>query len=183
MRLSNFIEDCLANSLKNLDKKPKGRRYTDEIKQIATYLYIRGGLSLYEFFSKNMDFPQVITIKRFMDDMQSKLVEGIIYSKQLKEFLVAHNLPLEVLIVEDGTKITEFVEYDLSQNTLIGLVAPLEKLTGMPKPGFFKANTAEQINSAITGAEKASYIQTIIAKANVKGNLFIKIVLNNLMDK
>jgi len=111
-----------------------------------------------------------------MDNVQLKLAEGIVYEKKLKDFLVTHNLPLEVLIVEDGTKITEFAEYDLSQNILMGQVAPLEKSTGMPKPGFFKANTAEDINKAITETKKASYIQIIIAKADAKGNFNYQIL-------
>lgn len=167
--IPNFLKDCVTNSIKNIGKST-GKRHDDRIKQICTFIYIRGGLYLYEFLAANLDLPSAKTIQRFIDANNAKLTEGTIYAEELKKFLVERNLPLEVIIVEDGTKITEVVEYDLGQNSLMGLVAPLQISNGLPIPCYFKALTALDIKDAITTAKKSSYIQVIIAKCDVKGN-------------
>lgn len=170
MSIPQLLKDCTFNAIKNVNKTT-GKRYSDDIKKLMTYIYIRGGLYLFEFFTKNMMFATAKTIRTFMNSYNSKLIEGRIYASELKNFLVNHNLPLEVIIAEDGTKISEFVEYDLNNNILIGLVSPLEESTGLPKELQFKAFTAQDIYSAIAGANKSSYVQVIIAKCSSKGKI------------
>lgn len=58
------------------------------------------------------------------------------------------------------------MEYDKTQNVLVGLVAPLEKHTGMPKVNNFPASTANEIYNAIQNNEKSSIVQVILVQPN-----------------
>lgn len=73
--------------------------------------------------------------------------------------------------MEDGTKITEAVEYDAIEKLIVGLVSPIDKSTGLAKEKYFSALSAKQIVDAIQKNPKASYVQVILAKANIAGEL------------
>lgn len=80
--------------------------------------------------------------------------------------------------MEDGTKISKRIEYDAVEKVVLGLVSPLQKKTGMPREKFFSAQTAKQIVDAVQKNQKASYLQVILAKPNVKGTFFGNTFLN-----
>lgn len=140
----------------------------------SCFLYIRGGLGLFENLRPNLVLPTAKTIRTYMNTFNSKLIEGRVYVEELRNYLISRNLPLDIVILEDGTKISEFVEYDAFQNVLLGLVAPLDT-NGFPMINFFKANGANDIIKSISNYSKASYIQVIIAKSLNEGIFLIKI--------
>lgn len=144
----------------------RGNRYPDFIHKISAYIYIRGGLSQYKFFSVNFKLPCIGTVKKFMCEDLKKIHESILRFDELSEFLDHYGYPKEVSISEDGTKILELVEYDAKSNRLTGLVAPIDYSTGMGKSGFFIANSARNIFNSITNFQKGGYLQVIIAKPN-----------------
>jgi hypothetical protein len=148
----------------------QGSRYRDLIKKIATYIYIRGGNSLYEQLAENMVLPNLKTVRRFILKFNTKMIEGKIYSNELKDFLISHNFPLEVIILEDGTKVSECVEYDATNKVLLGLVSPLQASNGLPKENYHTALRASDIIDSILNYAKAGYIQVIIAKCIDKSN-------------
>jgi len=164
-----LLKDFIFNAEKNF-RKTTGRRYEKEIKLFSCFIYIRGGLGLFENLRPNFVLPTAKTIRNYIDTYNSKLVEGKVYAAELKQFLISRDLPLEVVVLEDGTKISEYVEYDASQNVLLGLVAPLQTSNGFPKEQFFVANSASDIISSISNYKRASYVQVIIAKSLKEGN-------------
>lgn len=146
-----------------------GNRYSTEIMKIAMYFYIRGGKHLYEFLYFNLNLPALKTTQRNMLQHHKKLKEGYLYFDELENFLLSNNFEREVCVMEDGTKITEAVEYDAVEKVLLGLVSPLDNRTGMPSSNAFPARSAKQIIDAIKNNSKATYVQIILAKSSSSG--------------
>lgn len=159
---------CLENAQKN-EPGNNQNRFSDDVHKTAIYLYIRGGRKLYEFFTLNLNFPSIKTVKRKMLQYRKKLHEGHLYFDELAEYLDFKGYPREVSINEDGTKITEIAEYDAVEKVIQGLISPFNKRTGMTKERNFPALSAVQILQAIKNNPKASYVQVILAKPNFAG--------------
>lgn len=136
---------------------------------MSSYIYIRGGKSLYEFIHVNLVLPELSGLKKFMNKELSAIKENILRFDELHQYLAAHEYPMEVHIFEDGSRITSKVEYCPDDNTLVGLIAPFNQRTGLPFINFHKANSAKNIFNSITKYEKANYIQVILAQPNVPG--------------
>ncbi|KAK3908792.1 Cell adhesion molecule 2 [Frankliniella fusca] len=67
--------------------------------------------------------------------------EGEFRIQELKEFLIKRNLPLEVFISEDATKITGRITYHPGTNQLVGFVLPRDE-NGLTIVGSFPATSA-----------------------------------------
>lgn len=160
-----FEKNSKLNSIAN-----SGNRFSEPLIQVALYLFIRGGRSLYEFLKLNLMLPSYETLRKKMTKYQGKATEGKFYFDELSQHLESNGYPREIAIVEDGTKLTESIEYDVDTNSIIGLVLPL-KSTGMPKMNCFPAETAQQILEAIKTCGKSSYVQVVLAKANLAGDI------------
>lgn len=169
--IPSFLKLCLENARINCVGN-KQNRYSENIHKCAIYLFIRGGKKLYDFLHLNMNLPSLKTVRRKMIQYRGKLLEGHLYFDELDAFLTSKGYPREVSIMEDGTKISERVEYDATEKIILGLVSSLQKKSGMPEEKFFSAMTAKQIVDAIQNNKTASYVQVILAKPNVAGEFF-----------
>lgn len=147
----------------------KSNRYNDEIRKVAMWHYIRAGKSFYDFSSRNMNLPSLKAVQRDMIHYHGKMMECQLDFDGVAAAIKAYNFPPELSILEDGTKITEGVEFDASQNVLLGLVSPMKNTTGMPETHFFKAQSAHDIISSIQNNAKAKYVQVILVKPNAIG--------------
>lgn len=163
-----IIKAFIENSKRNSASKT-GNRYDEEIIKLSMWIFIRAGRSFYEFMRLNTNLPCAKTLERHMLKYQSKLEEGVLDFDGVVEMLKSYNLPMEIAILEDGTKITEVVEYDSTSNVLLELVSPFNPSTGMPEARYFKADSAQNIQNAIEKHIKAKYVQVIIAKPNKIG--------------
>lgn len=177
----HMIQLLIENAKKNSIGYHGNRFSMNEIMKLSIYLYIRGGRHLYRFFNINLRLPVLKTVTRNMLQYHKKLSEGILYFDELSEMLNINNYPREVCIVEDGTKITEIVEYDADDKVLTGLVTPISNLTGMPRVKNFPATTGLQIIDAIRQNPKAAYVQVILAKPNIAGEFFLE-TFNSLIN-
>ncbi|KAG5676536.1 hypothetical protein PVAND_006362 [Polypedilum vanderplanki] len=167
--LTPFLKICIENAKTNKYGN-RNNRFASITYMLASYFYVRFGQSSYEMLANNLSFPSVKTIHSFMSKNLKTLVEGELYVEDLFNFLEQNNYPKEIALVEDGTKLTESVEYDASTNTIIGLVAPFNETTGLPIVNYFKASTAQKIITAFENYSKASYINVILAQANITGS-------------
>lgn len=100
---------------------------------------------------------------------QERIEEGKLYFDEVVESLQMFNCPLVISVLEDGTKVTEAVEYEASNNILVGLVSPTNGFSGMPERNFFKAFKALDIVHAIEYYSKAKYVQVILVKPDKVG--------------
>jgi hypothetical protein len=171
--LPYFLQIIVRNSLKNGNVTPKGRRYDMDLKNISTYLFLRGGTKLYEFLSENASLPSRKTITHHINRDCMKVIEGKLYVNELLELLNLYNLPKIVCVSEDDTKVVELVEYNGTYNCLTGLVAPIDNHSGFPKIHFFKANNAQNIREAVQNGSKSTNVHMILAKSISPGNFLI----------
>lgn len=166
----NFLADLFRNNANMNSFSSSGNRFSVPLMQVAVYLYIRGGRSLYEFLKLNLVLPSYETLRKQMSLFQKKRIEGKFYFDDLIQHIQTNAYPNEVAIVEDGTKLTESIEYDADSNSILGLVLPIDESTGMPRVNCFPAETAKHICDAIKNFAKSSYVQVVLAKPNLAGN-------------
>ncbi|KAK3911470.1 30S ribosomal protein S4E [Frankliniella fusca] len=127
-------------------KSSSGERYEEDVKLFSLYLFIVGGRGLYEFLRANLpkSLPCISTLERALKESSKPIIEGVFRFQELKEFLVANNLPLKVSISEDGTRIQERFCYDPYTNCIVGPVLPLAH-NGVPLTNTFPATSAAMI--------------------------------------
>jgi hypothetical protein len=150
---------------------PNGRRYSDDLKAISTYLFLRSGPKLYDFLCENALLPTSKTINTYINKNVMKIIEGKVYTLELLSFLKDYNLPKSVCVAEDDTKILEVIEFNGNCNCLSGLVAPVDNDTGFPFINYFKATNAFKILHAVKNGRKSTNVHMILAKAIHPGNL------------
>lgn len=142
----------------------KSNRYSEDIKKLACYELIRAGKHNYQFLSRNLKLPEISTLRKYMGKVAPWHFEGEMKFDACVEFLRQNGYGKEVGCFEDGTKVTEMVEYEAQCDTMTGLVAPINKETGLPFIKFFSTESVEKIEFNLRNYPKAAYLQSIIIK-------------------
>lgn len=72
------------------------------------------GTLAYETLNANLplSLPSVSTVHRFISDSGPRVIEGEIRTCELLKYLKNRNLPLQVSLSEDATRITAKISYD-----------------------------------------------------------------------
>ncbi|KAK3924533.1 Octanoyltransferase [Frankliniella fusca] len=140
--LSGLLRDLNDLAKVNAGRKEKGWRYTgyDEVKELCVLLYLLGGLQTFELLTANLPIPSVSLVKSVLIS-HNVAKEGEFRIQELKEFLIKRNLPLEVFISEDATKITGRITYHPGTNQLVGFVLPRDE-SSLTIVGSFPATAA-----------------------------------------
>lgn len=166
--LNDFLND---SSIVNI-KGSNTNRYEGELahlKKFSVYLFIKGGPSLYESLYLNSSLPSISTCSREILSGE-KIQIGKLY---LNEFLVyMKSLDVEcydVIVAEDATRLSGVVEYDSSNNQLVGLLPETDFETGLPKLNFFSASTPSITFKYLKACKVAPYLQLITAKPMFPG--------------
>lgn len=162
--LTVFLEQCIE-SAKSIIVGSKGNRYDPIIKDLASFLYIRCGRKAYEFLALNLKFPTVNAVLEYMDKSIEKMIEGVMYYDRLKDFLLCNDYNMDVGVFEDATRIKKYVDFDLKNNCLMGLSAPIDQ-NGLPKINAFPARSDLEIYDAIVNNEMVGYVQAVIVQTN-----------------
>lgn len=170
---------CMYNASFN-ECGNKGNRFSTAIQEVACYVFIRGGRVLYDFFSQNFNWPSKGTIMRQIPRFHPNLIEGRLYIDEFLLFLNKFNYPLQCAVLEDGTAITNVIEVDRQTDLLVGLVSPINPMTGLIHPFTFKSTSAKEIYDSIKKNYSATYVYVILAKPLQKGKLANKI-LNHIL--
>ncbi|KAK3911226.1 GPN-loop GTPase 1 [Frankliniella fusca] len=161
-KLSYMLELLLESAKTNAGKKAGGERYDNVIKELGHILFHVGGLQLYEILCKNLPLPSVSTIRRvtYKTDV---ILEGVFRFKELEKFLQERNLPLKVIMSEDGTVVAQRIQYHSSQNQIVGFTLPLDE-NGVPIIGAFPATSAKQISDYFSENCNSSNAYCIVAQ-------------------
>jgi len=106
--------------------------------------------------------PSITTIFRYLDNTQSKVIEGSFRFNELRVHLIKKDLPLKIWLSEDATRITGKIEYDVKSNKIVGFVLPL--MNGCPVPNAFIASSAKTIAQYFNSESRANYAYVIMAK-------------------
>lgn len=142
-----FLKKLLEAADRNSIRKKGGYRYDPEIKLFASYLRLIVGPLAYETLQRNLEaaIPSLTSVNRYIRASKCHITEGILRCGELLIYLQKRNLPLMVSIEEDGTKVTDRVQYGSTQNQLIGFTLPLCKKSGLPVPFSYPARNANEI--------------------------------------
>lgn len=171
-----FLAEMTKCYNQNIARPINGRRYTYEMKMYSAYQRMLGGRMWYETFKANAihGVPGLRQIDRYIAEVKSNVVEGILRADELLKYLTDLNLPKFVSLSEDGTKITDRKQYDVGTNQLVGFVLPLNPDNGMPIANFYQATSAADIESSFydvkTGNEKkrSTNVNVVMAQSLVK---------------
>lgn len=117
--LSNMLKLLMECALNNANKKSNGRRYNNVIKELAILIYSIGGLAIYEFLSRNLSLPSILTVRKKIYSNEA-LAEGEFRFKELKIFLQERKYPLKVHISEDATRVDGRIQCHSASNQIVG---------------------------------------------------------------
>lgn len=142
---NTFLRKLVETLEKNSNRTRHGYRYDDDIKSIASYIRMLAGPLAYDTLAKNMigALPSLQSTNRYIAKTHSNIIEGVVRSDELLEYLRQRNLPLRVCLSEDGTCITDKVQYDHRTNQLIGFTLPMED--GLPSPLAYPVNSLAEM--------------------------------------
>ncbi|KAK3921604.1 Sugar fermentation stimulation protein-like protein [Frankliniella fusca] len=163
--LSFLLRTLMLTAIQNSERKNHRQRYDEDVKLFSLYLFIVGGRGLYEFLRVNLPnpLPSIRTVERELKTASSPFIEGVFRFEELKDFLIANDLPLKVSISEDGTRIQERFSFDPFSNCVVGPVIPLAD-NGVPVINSFPATSAAMIANHFKNGKVASTGYAIIAQ-------------------
>lgn len=171
-----FLEKMIHHYKQNISRLKPGYRYSEDVKLYAAYIRMLSGKLAYETFKANTQHsvPSVGRIDEFIKKTESNLIEGVLRSKELSNYLSALKLPRVVALSEDATRINNRIQYDSRSNQLVGFILPMDA-NGMPVVGHNQARSASEIESCFYDLEtrqekkKSSYINVVMAQPIVQG--------------
>lgn len=139
-----FIDKLLATAKRNENRKKGGYRYDTETKSIAIYLRLLAGPFAYETIQRNL-LPSLPSTNRYIRSFGPHIIEGVLRSFELLNYLNDRRLPLIVCLSTDETRIEDEVQYDSKTNQIVGFTLPLNRSTGLPIPFAYPARNAAEI--------------------------------------
>lgn len=162
-----FLERLRSTAEKNEVRKVNGYRYDTDIKHIATYLRLISGPLAYDTIQRNLEccLPALSSVNRYIRMSSCNIVEGVLRKHELLLYLTERNLPLDVILSEDETRIVGRVQYDSKTNQIVGFTLPLNKTTGLPTPFTYNARDAEEIMKHFSVENSiSSYLTVMMAQ-------------------
>ncbi|XP_053699211.1 uncharacterized protein LOC128746192 [Sabethes cyaneus] len=144
------------------DSNIHSRQYSELEKDICAFQYLTAGNGQYEYLRSNMATMSKKTIQRHITKYTVNLKEGEVDVSGLKKYLVENDYPLMVVLSEDGTRITAAAQYDYRNNSIRGLVAPMDA-NGLPTPNLFEATTPRKMQSDLNCYPMGNYAYVQLA--------------------
>ena len=153
-----MFQQLLLNAQKNSSALPKGRRHNEIMKKFSLSLLLTVGSSAYELLHINMPeaFPSLSTVEREANRRYSPQAEGEFTFDKLLAHLEGYNAEKIVSISEDATRVISHVEYDSSNNKIVGFVLPLDCNSLPIKTSFYATSFAETENMFLNSKKASS---------------------------
>lgn len=166
-RTHDFLSRLKAVADRNVSKTKPGYRFDEDLKRIASYLRMIAGPLAYQTIHKNLELalPSLSSTNRYIRCMNAPIIEGVVRSSELLNYLNERNLPLIVSLSEDATRIDGRIQYNSGTNEIYGFVLPIDEITGMPIPHTFKArNTAEIVSHFRSENPISQFVNVVMAQ-------------------
>lgn len=162
---TKFLDELILSTNRNSSKTEAGYRYPQDLKLFACNLFMSMGRGTYEILYKNLKpaLPSISTAERCLSSYDKKVTEGQFRFEELKKHLEDRNLPKNLWISEDGTRIKAIVEYMPSNNQFVGFAVPFEK-KGLPIVKSFEATTGEKCTQLLETVPVANYAYVMMAQ-------------------
>lgn len=99
-----------------------------------------------------------------INQKKPKIVEGELRCEELAEYLKNLDAPNEVWLCEDASGLVQNVSYDPTTNQLVGLVLPINNVTGIPVAYSFTPQSADDITNQIEKNGKSTHVYMVLAQ-------------------
>lgn len=133
----------------------------------ATYVRMFAGPKLYNFIHRNLEhaLPSLPSANRYVQKSNCRVVEGIVRSEELLEFLKQRNIEPIVALSEDATRIVGRIQCDIKINQIVGFALPISESNGVPITLSYPARNANEIiDHFSSGNIPSSFVNVIMAK-------------------
>lgn len=77
---SVILKELVNTALKNKHNPPNNAKYSDIVRNFATYIFLLSGRSCYQVLSENLPFPSISTVCKYLS---KKLKYQCVYNSQL----------------------------------------------------------------------------------------------------
>ncbi|XP_052128299.1 uncharacterized protein LOC113215578 [Frankliniella occidentalis] len=173
--ISHFLQALNASAQKNAQRKKGGERYDNEINLFATHFFMLAGPKVYADLEGNLPkaLPSISTCQRTIKLNKQDLIDGQYRWRELSNFLEERGYPREVIVQEDATRCVAGVQYNSSNNQMVGFRVPLS-VTGLPAVAQFPADSEVVMRRHFEDAPLAKNVYCILAQPLVdKASSFI----------
>lgn len=99
----------------------------------------------------------------YINENKPRIIEGELRCKELKKYLEVLKLEKYIWLSEDATGIVEKIEFDPKTNQMVGLVLPIDSITGIPISFTYLARSADEIRSNMQQST-SSYVYMVMAQ-------------------
>lgn len=143
---SEKVNACTAF---NAGRHPQGRRYDRDHLLHCIHIKETCGRSGYQNIKMNSHDgrPSIHTLIQHSMKIRKPISEGRLMAKELKVYLLSHNLDMVVTLSEDATNVNGRIDYTARTNQIVGYVPPMYEGTCMPVPESYAATSAAVIES------------------------------------
>ena len=154
----SLFAKLMENTERNCQKAPKNRRFTEVITKFATSLFIYSGPLAYNFIQQNMPtaLPHLHTVQRNVNKEYHIIKDGEFRFQERLQHLNKHKCAKIVSVGEDATWLISRVDYDSSNDQLVGFVLPVDS-SGLPKFDSFVASSFDAIEKHFSVGIIAKY--------------------------
>jgi len=153
---TELFKKLIENAQNNCRLVPKARRHNEIVKSYSLSLLVMVGPSSYKLIHANMPeaFPSLSTVEREASKRYHPLKEGEFLFDKLAAHLDAYRAPPRIIsISEDATRVVSRVEYDGSNDRIVGFVLPLSN-DSLPQQNMFTATTFGEVDEMLNDQRK-----------------------------
>lgn len=149
-RTSNIaLDKANACAASNTGRHPQGRRYDRDHLLNCIHVKETCGPNGYQNIKMNSHdgMPSIHSVIKHSMKIRKTINEGRLMAKDLKAYLLNHNLDMVVALSEDATNVNGRIDYTARTNQIVGYVPPMYEGTCMPIPDSYEATSAAVIES------------------------------------
>lgn len=144
------------------DKKPA---FSPLLRNVSLWCYLVGGSKLSNFLYQNFGLASPETIRHWLHDKYNPIIEGEVRVEDLNKFVNQNGFCKVLAISEDATAIKPDISYDAATDSILGLVKPIDRNTGLPfSPNIFEASTIGKVQNYADNHQLAKYVNIIMAR-------------------
>lgn len=99
----------------------------------------------------------------YISQHKPRIIEGELRCKELNTYLENLKLEKHVWLSEDATGLVAKVEFDPTTSQMVGLVLPMDQITGMPTAFTYLARSADEIQTNMQ-KKKSSLVYIVLAQ-------------------
>lgn len=158
---SNFLRDLVTLN------QAKAKFYSEDIKKFCVKLYLQGGALLYNtlYAALEKKFPCLSTIQKYINSKEDFIyTQGALKIESCITYLRKCDYGVDIFLSEDMTKVKPRRRYCSYDDSIVGLVMPLDPDNGMPLLDVFKFISIENSMALIEKYKIAEYINVLMVQ-------------------